>query len=79
VISRATERYRAIGLRTCLSLFLLFLEEIISQRPLVFGGNPSTLTVRRTKEQPAASLFFRCFPLFLYRSHGLTRSHFFRQ
>src|SRR5271155_3167108 len=46
----------------------------MSQRPLVLGGNSRLPTVRRHKEQPAAPLLFRCFPLFLYRSHGPARS-----
>jgi hypothetical protein len=50
------------------SLFSLFFHEIISERHLVFGRNPGTLTVMRLKKQREWSLFFavsRCFSLFL--------------
>src|SRR6266852_1625765 len=47
-----------------LSLFLLFLRQIISRRHLVLGGNPGPPTVWRAQEQRRRPLFFRCSPLF---------------
>src|SRR2546421_12041910 len=40
---------------------------IITQRALVFGGNPSPPMVRRPKVQRRRWLFLRCFPLFFAR------------
>jgi len=39
------------------SLFLLFLQGIISEWSLIFRGNPGALVVRRTKEQRDSGLF----------------------
>jgi hypothetical protein len=49
------------------SLFSLFWPEIISERPLVFGGKPGLRSERQPEITASHPLFFAVFPLFFLR------------
>jgi hypothetical protein len=56
-----------------LSLFLLFLQEIISRRHLLLRGNAGPPTVWRTQEQRRRPLFFRCSRCFDWKNSGTAK------